>query len=403
MRSLARSVRRAGLRMNRSVKLLMIGAVILFIVLLALAASQIRPYQELVEKGPTQQAHDNPYLAAERFLAAQGRTVTRSEGIAGPIHQPATDRILLLLGDRTEMSPSQSARLLDWVADGGHLVFVAERLWDEHTGKSGDLLLDALDLQQYETIDDKPDDAPHDQGRSDKRSALTRLYLENEAAPAFIAFDTRYHLYDAGKSAHAWANSDAATHMLQLKHEEGLVTALTDSWIWQNDDIGRYDHAWLLWYLTQDREVTMVYGAARDGLPRQLLRHFPEVLIALLMALLFLAWHLAQRQGPIIETSDRGRRRLQEHLRASADFIYRHAGPQQLLVNLQHNVRRHAQRRHPGFDSLSHTEQCQVLAKLSHLSVDTVDQALRPPSTSAANAAEFTRQAAHLQSLRNAL
>ena len=40
---------------------------------------------------------------------------------------------------------------------------------------------------------------------------LTKLYLENEKAPAYLDFDTDYHLYDSQNRAHAWANSDGAT------------------------------------------------------------------------------------------------------------------------------------------------------------------------------------------------
>ncbi|EGH49109.1 hypothetical protein PSYPI_44866, partial [Pseudomonas syringae pv. pisi str. 1704B] len=36
---------------------------------------------------------------------------------------------------------------------GGHLLFVAEQLWDEQKGRSGDLLLDSLQIHQYLTKD----------------------------------------------------------------------------------------------------------------------------------------------------------------------------------------------------------------------------------------------------------
>jgi hypothetical protein len=376
----------------------LLGALLLFV------ASQATPYQEVIEQGPAPQVGSNPYLAAELFLADQGRTVTRRKTAVGFLDQPPDARVLLFLGDRSDMTPGQSARLLEWVARGGHLLFVAERLWDEGAEKSGDLLLDALSLQQYETGDgNEPREAAQQIANTEKHPALTRLYLENEDAPAYFAFDTNYHLYDAGKRAHAWANSSGATHMLQLRHGKGLVTALTDGWIWQNDNIGRYDHAWLLWYLTQDRAVTLVYRTEHNGLVQLLLRYFPEALTALLLMLMFAAWHLGQRQGPTLEPADRGRRQLQEHLQGSAEFLYRHAGPRQLLSILQRDIQRQARRRHPGFEALKHAEQCEVLAKLSRMPAESIEQALRPPAARSASAAEFTTQVAHLQSLRNAL
>jgi hypothetical protein len=69
---------------------------------------------------------------------------------------PATGNSLLLLGARSNMSPRQVEHLLAWVRSGGHLLLVAEALWDEETGKSGDLLLDRLQIHQ--SLSDKPEE-----------------------------------------------------------------------------------------------------------------------------------------------------------------------------------------------------------------------------------------------------
>lgn len=374
---------------------LLLGALLLF------TASKMQPYEEVIEHGPAPEVQRNAYLAARLFLSAQGRAVSHDEGLAGLLNTRPQNQVLLLLGQREAMTPQQVQRLLAWTVKGAHLIFVAERLWDEQTSASGDLLLDALNLQQYEASEDDEADTAATSG--EKQPQLTRLYLENEEAPAYLAFDTRFHLYDAGSKAHAWANSPGATHMLQLRHGDGLITALTDSWIWQNDNIDQYDHAWLLWYLTQDRNVTLVYNTRHDNLLQLLLRHFPEALAALLLTLLLATWHFAQRYGPRQQPAAPGQRQLQEHLRGSADFLYRHAGQQYLLTRLQDDIRRQARRRHGTFDSLSHAEQCQLLAQLSRLPGETIEQALRPPAARPVSAAEFTRQVSYLQRLRNAL
>lgn len=386
---------------RRRISSLLLVAV-LIAALLAFAASKATSYSEVIEHGPAPEVRSTPYLAAEQFLVAQKRAVDRADNLAALGRLPPENRILLLLGERADMTPMQAEQLLEWVTNGGHLVFVAERIWDERSASSGDLLLDALGLQQYETIAEESADSSKQSG-ADRNLELTRLYLENEEAPAYLAFDTSFHLYDAGKKAHAWANSQGATHMLQLQHGAGLITALTDSWIWQNDRIDGYDHAWLLWYLTQDREVTFVYRTGHDSLAKQLLKHFPEALLALLLILAFTLWHLSHRLGPLIETTNHGRRQLEEHIRASADFLYRRAGQGHLLTSLQHDVMRQAQRRHPGYETLAHDQQCQVLAAFSGIPIDTIDHALRPPPPKPVSVAEFTSQVAHLQTLRNSL
>lgn len=394
---------------------------LLTLVLIALGLhllNRLEPYEEIVKHGPSPEARGNPYLAAEHFLRQQGLNVQRSDSLQVLRELPSPGQTLLLLGSRRQMTARQAERLMQWTAAGGHLLFVAERLWDEDKGKSGDLLLDLLNIQQYrsediaEFLDEDEDDAAEAEAEAEADSPeqptqryphLTQLYLENEQAPAYIRFDTGYHLYDADNRAHAWANSGQATHLLQLYHGEGLISVLSDSWIWQNNRIGKFDHAWLLWYMTQDSAVTLVHRADHDNLLSLLLRHFAEALAALALLLLAGLWHLGLRQGPLQQPVSRQRRQLQEHLRASADFLLRHAGQPNLLARLQQDIQRRARHRHPGFERLSVAEQWQVLSRLSRQPSSFISQAMRPPTRQRLRSADFTRQVANLQTIRNAL
>lgn len=388
-------------------QILLLGAVLaLALGLLAVfLPGRLSSYREEIKLGPSPEARRNPYLAAETFLRQRGLQVRRADSPSEVERLPSAGQTLLLLADRRDMTPRQAERLLDWTAKGGHLLLIAERLWDEDAGQSGDLLLDRLGIQQYlaEDLDDEGDAEPAEGAEEDRYPQLTKLYLENETAPAYLDFDTRFHLHDAGNRAHAWANSGRATHMLQLYHGEGLVTVLSDPWLWQNRNIADYDHAWLLWYLTQDSSVTLLHRAERDSLPRLLARHFPEALAALALLLILALWAAGQRRGPLLAPLDRARRQLEEHLRGSADFLLRHGGQAALIQTLQRDIQRRARRRHPGFERLDVASQWQVLGRLTRLPTSTIGQAMRPLPAQRLPAAEFTRQVAHLQTLRNAL
>ena len=98
------------------------------------------------------------------------------------------------------MTPRQVEQLLDWAKSGGHLLLVAEALWDEETGKSGDLLLDRLHIHQ--SLSDGPRRARTRHVKS-KAPDLTKLYLDNETAPAYFSFDTDFNLTTPG----TWHNS----------------------------------------------------------------------------------------------------------------------------------------------------------------------------------------------------
>jgi len=92
-----------------------------------------------------------------------------------------------------------------------------------------------------------------------------------------------------------------------------------------------------------------------------------------------------------------------EHLRASADFILRHNGQQTLLQALQQDVLRRARHRHPGFDQLNVAEQWLALSRLTRQPTRAISQALSPAPKRRMSSAEFCRQVAHLQALRNSL
>ena len=363
------------------------------------AWSKAIPYDEVVDHGPSPEALANPYLAAEHFLRQQGLTVEQANSLERLGSLPATGNSLLLLGARSNMSPRQVEHLLAWVRSGGHLLLVAEALWDEETGKSGDLLLDRLQIHQ--SLSDKPEEPTP--ARQKKAPDLTKLYVDNETAAAYFSFDTDFNLIDPKHLAQFSANSARSSHLMQLNLGNGRVTVITDSDLWKNPAIGKYDNAWLLWYLSQGTAVTLLFNSDVDDLFTLLLRYFPQALVALISLLALGLWRAGMRQGPIQPPAPKARRQLLEHLKASADFLLRHSGQGTLLQALQRDILRTARQRHPGFEHLDNTEQWRVLEHLTRQPSHVISQALGPLPTKRLSSADFSRQVACLQTLRNAL
>lgn len=355
-------------------------------------------YTENVDRGPAPEVKANPYLAAESYLRQRGLRVDQAQRLDILPRLPAASTSLMLLGDRAQMTPQEAEQILAWVRQGGRLVFVAEALWDPRKGRSDDLLLDRLHLHQLLTRE-----LPPGEPTDDPYPRLTKLYLDNESAPAYFGFDPAFHLEDPDNAARSWANSSDATHLMQLDYGAGLITVVTDAELWTNHALARYDNAWLLWYLNQHRDVALIFQSEHDTLASLLWRYFPQALVALLALLLLAAWHSAAREGPVEAASPRDRRQLREYLRASADFNLRHLGQQYLLRSLQHDILRRARRRHPGFDSLPVAEQWHALARLTGESTRNIGQALRPRPAQRMAHSDFSRQVAQLQRLRNCL
>jgi len=398
----------------------LLAALLLVIAIVAAVPvfDQLERYEKVVDQGPSPQARANPYLAAQTFLRQRGIAVDAVQNLStlAPIEQqPQT---LMLLDSRENMTPAEVQRLLTWTRNGGRLVFVAEQLWDEKLGRSGDPLLDQLQIRQFMTRDLRAQERQRELGQTKQMipltapaidapktpwPELTRLYVQNENDPAYMSFDPAFHLDDPQDKAQSWANSADATHMLQIVYGKGLITVLTDADLWKAPAIGKYDNAWLLWYLSQDSHVTQLLRTDHDTLFDLLWKHFPQALLALGLCMGAGLWHAGMRCGPLQPQASRARRQLSEHLRASADFILRRKGQQALLRALQQDVLRRARQRHPGFEALVVAEQWQALARLTRQPTTRISQALRPRRQERLSSSEFTRQVAYLQTLRNAL
>jgi len=390
--------------------LLIIGVGVVYL------AENLEHYEETIDKGPSPAVRANPYLAAESFLRQRSIAVRVTDSLNNLVDPAQQAQTLLLLDSRENMTPADAERVLRWARSGGHLLFVAEQLWNDKTGRSGDLLLDRLQIHQLLSKDLKDQDRapframiplrapePETEKPTTRWPELTRLYIENEAAPAYMSFDTSFHLEDPQDHAQAWANSAEATHMLQLVYGNGVITVVTDADLWKTRAIGKYDNAWLLWYLTQDSNVTMLVSTRHDNLLDLLLRYFPLLLLTLALLVGLGLWRGGMRRGPLLPAPSMARRQLTEHLRASAELVRRHSGQQSLLRTLQVDVLRRARKRHPGFETLPVTEQWQVLARLTRQPTSAISQALRPRPATRLSSADFTRQVAHLQTIRNAL
>ncbi len=400
--------------------LLVIIAGLLLIILGIWLSQKITFYQERVELGPSPEARSNPYLAMQYFLREQDISVTAVDSLVSVMHSPAEQHTLFLMNSDAILLNNQQTALLTWVEQGGHLVISAQYEKVEQDGNSllttlgiqkrlsADLETDALDddeqaIKQAEIDTEQEQEQGSTACSVELPNTLTRLYLENEQSPAYLDLDSRYHLSDTDNRAHAWANSQDSTHLLQLTHGQGLVTVLSDFGLWRQNEIENYDHAWLLWYLSQDTDVALFNPPQQKGLFSLLWQYFASACVLFLFLLLLSAWAHTLRFGPLITPQDNMRRKLTEHLQAAALFNLRYNGQRSLLVALQKDIQQRAQQRYPNFSRLAVTEQWQILQQLSRQPISLISLSMRPPLAKKLSVQAFTQHVTRLQQLRNAL
>ncbi|MBD8612771.1 hypothetical protein IFT69_03485 [Pseudomonas putida] len=349
--------------------------------------------QSIARVAASQPPASMPYQSALSFLQAQGLVNHATATWADLDTLPAPGHSLLLLDRKTPLSVQQVDQLLGWVQRGGRLLAVADALWDEASASSGDALLDRLQIRvQLSAQLPQLPPAP-----GDEYPSLTKLYLEDEEAPAYLGFDTQRHLDDPTGKVQSWANSNGATHLMQMAYGDGLITLVSDAQLWKDEQIQRYDNAWLLWYLNQGSQVTWLF----EPMPEAHGRYVPWALAGLLVVIVGLGW-IRVRHRP-----HRGSRLLD---RRQLHFLYeqgrrclREQGPGELLATLQRDVLQRACVHHPGFDRLAVAEQWQVLAQLSQHSTRSIGAALLPTGSQRLSDRAFVSTVAQLQSVRDNL
>lgn len=335
------------------------------------------------------------FLQAQEINAVIRKDISQLAAPSSGLHT------LVLLSDDADFIAQHQQELLTWVSAGGHLIVSAAQ---QHRNESTPSLLQVLNISR------QPATAHHAQDNSATTPipllvtadtpSLTRLYLENEQSPAYLAFSNHYHLEDHGNRAHAWANSDKGTHLLQLLHGAGLITLLSDLQLWHTPEISQYDHAWLLWYLSQDSEVTLLTPPTSliqqsTGWPKH------TALFSLLILLLGAAEYLRRRviasRTPHLSTHSLSKAQVQALKKLSS------SGQRNLILTLQKEIQQHAQQHQPAFADALVAEQWHLLAQLSGLPLSFIARCMQPPTAETVRIQVLAQQIAHLRQLINTL
>jgi hypothetical protein len=363
--------------------------------LLALAFMFIDREAIRVDRGAGPEARRNPFRAAELFLA---RNELTARGITAWQELEHLDSLSTLLIARSDqiLTDAQADRLVAWIEDGGHLIVGAAFRDDE----TADVLLDRYDVTTWrdDVSEDDKDKKMSERLRewNDKAARgelpgqtpppapipeadITQLSVNGVERKVRVHFAPHVYLYHASFDEEenkpeapaaprptAWAGSEAGTQIIQFEIGDGRLSILSDTQLWQNGDIDKLDHAWLLWWFSDGHATTGIfYGREMPSLPALLWRYAREALVALALFLVAWLWFRAARFGRIDPLPATERRALAEHLRACAEFQWRNGHGAHLLRALREAVMRQATRRHPGFARLSRAAQRSELARLT--------------------------------------
>jgi len=340
----------------------------------------------VVQREPAQrEAMRNPYLALERFTERQGGRLARASDARALERLPPGGTLFL---DRQRPHLLSAARLqgvLDWVANGGYLIAVAE------LPGVADPLLDRLGVSRTP----QPLRARQPPGVLEVNLPGGARPLHINLAETTLRPGTRQPAWSAGRRPNA-------AQILHFSVGRGHLTIAADlDAQLSNARIGDNDHAELYWSLLEryDRSAQpQVLLLSRLRMPTLFTWLWETAWAACLAAGALLGlwlWSVVPRFGSIRPEAAPGRRELREHLAAVGRYLWRSGGLAALLSPAREHFQRRLQLRQPAVAALPPEARATALSTLTHRPATAIAAALAGPADTARS---FT---AALRLLRN--
>ena len=343
--------------------------------------NHIEFYEQWVDYGPTREARQNPYLAAEKFLERQGRDVQSFDQLNGIEDLNQYDALYLSQSQQV-ISDGQLSRLLKWIEKGGSLVVAASPTSME--GRS-DRLLEAFGLSVkdslfYSSYYYYPPQIDADiLELSVPSSEITKIKWE-DGSHSKLQFNPRFSLIIDDKVYQALplttlvdreVSSDIALHWVGFQVGNGRLDVVSDNRLWRSYQIDKFDHAYVLgWLMADASKVGLVYGFQLATWPSLLWRFAPECLALLGFALLFWLWHRGKRFAPAIDVSHRINRSFKEHLLACAQYAWQNEQGDALIKTVRSDLEHLLSIRFAHFQQLSPDERVDFLRQKTGMNKD---------------------------------
>ncbi len=417
----------------------------LFLSLLALGLyiffALFESYEEMQDAGWSRAALRNPYLAAEQLLGQEGLTV-QSENRFEKLIQGPENSTLFISNSNHVFSSKRLDALLQWIKNGGHLIAAAA----PPSENDGDRLLDYFSIEvrkvgetsnaaaenEAAKVPKKLSEQLRELNEKIKQRALNEqerairfektVHEHERTALVFEGLDVTLNIHFSAKhSLHHpyldWEGDEAdfkglrpfyaagdarGTHFMQIRLEKGMLSVFSDASIWRSENVGHFDHAYLLRVLTaHSKHFGILYGLNMPSLVTLMRRHFPELIFSSVLWLAAWLRYRGQRFGPVRKMQIAVRRSMAEHVFAAAAYLWRGGWKSQLLLPLQKEIEARAPRILPAFSNLEKAARDEGLSLTSGQSPEAIKKAMR--TTDPQTEEDFVEAVQCLQKIRSAL
>ncbi len=346
-----------------------------------------------------------PLLGLEKFLKKMGMESELISRISQFENLPKTSDTIIINAPPVIIGHEKIASILDWVDDGGHLIYSASagHLYDDDE-EVDDEILQYLDVKlriaktkkkknlfsffSQPIDDDTKDTADVDSpaqcvNKATRGKVIAFPGTENEQT---IQFNPRYSLQSDGYGSTIELSNANGVYLLQFPIGNGIITVMSDAEFIKNRHIIKYDHAQFFYQLVSNKigersrlKPSKVWIQYMVGMPNIInLIWMKGWMFVVALALLVVSFLLmkGRRFGPIITTTTTVRRSLMEHVNAVGMFLWKKNGAKYLLINARQKVVALAEKNHPMFNVMQPNEQYQILSEISGINEEKISYAL---------------------------
>ncbi|GAC12785.1 DUF4350 domain-containing protein [Aliiglaciecola lipolytica] len=373
---------------------------ILFALILLIAGVYLykgfESFEKVTHLGLSEEARNQPYLAAKMFLQEKGAQVALLEDYRVLYNDtntsiyPQNDDSIVLTEGEIALSDSLASKILDWVHSGGHLV-VALNATEGTEGFRANALVQRLNVgvkwRNDETFIER----------------YPTEIINPDELPMMVNLESSYHL-DLPENPDIFytAGDDYGATFAQMDMGEGLITLLTDAYIWNNYQIGQEDNVVLLEQLVSGSPNVYIFSTRELPHWFTLLYDFAPYFIWFGGVLLvFAMWHWALRFGPIQNVDEHKYTPFSLHIKAAGEFYWRLKRQTELTEEIRHSIIVALHKKRPATKSANKDKLLEQLSQISGWPIDTINSLMF--SQTLVNETQFTQRIASLQTLRKML
>ncbi|MEO0617562.1 MAG: hypothetical protein AAFY69_15640, partial [Pseudomonadota bacterium] len=299
-------------------------------------------------------------------------------------------------------TPPQRALVTDWVASGGHLVLEVRRPPEAPLAEwlagfgfqarwlSAEAGNDAEALRDAFRIDDESFVMPTQRVRFD----------DLDASDDYVAVTDQFGIIVGRKVF----GDGVVTVVSGSRFTNYRLVPGASRWVSTTGESARESAALLLDIVAGEfspGDVWFLYRVDYPSLWEQLRKNAPFLLLSAGLLLLLALWSAVQRFGPLFGEADLRRRSVVEHIAASGRFAWRTRQVASITATSIEGVLRSAERRYPGIRNLPRQKRDPLIAQISDLPLELIEQAFDPEPR--VKRRSFTEHMSQLQRIRNSL